>query len=268
MRLWLRSAALVIASGMILASPGIAQAPDGTRVYTRIANWQIARPNWEAYTADLKKNTLPVLEKLLADGVITEYGLVSNAVHTPEGYTHSTWYCSRTLAGLEQTLAALLAANEKLPAAERRRGDTEFAGTKHSDMVASSRIVGGRTTKLTSGYLHLAIDQIQPGKGQAYDERYEKLIRPVLELLFKSGAVTSFGIDTEYIHTADPTLRTRWYVVPNGDGLDKVADANRAVVQERSAAEREKVAQASREILAQAGHRDELWQITAYASKY
>jgi hypothetical protein len=79
----LRNALLIIVGVMVLASPGKAHAPDGTTVYTRIANWQIARPNWEAYTADLEKNTLPVLEKLLADGVIAEYGLVSSAVHTP-----------------------------------------------------------------------------------------------------------------------------------------------------------------------------------------
>ena len=39
-------------------------------VYTRVAQWQIARPNWGAYEKDLKKNTVPVMEKLLADGVI------------------------------------------------------------------------------------------------------------------------------------------------------------------------------------------------------
>ena len=170
-------------------------------VFTRIANWQLARPNWEAYTDDLKKNTLPVLEKLLADGVITEYGLVSAAVHTPDGYTHSTWYSSKTIAGLEKALAAILAADKKLPAAERRRGDTDFAGTKHSDLLVRSRIVRAQTTKLTSGYMTVGMDQIQPGKMQAYNERFEKVLRPIIEPLAASGAVTSYGVDTEFIHT-------------------------------------------------------------------
>lgn len=268
MRAWLRSTLLVAIGAIGLVTPGSAQAPDGIVVYSRIANWQIARPHWEAYTADLKKNTLPVLEKLLADGVITEYGVVSAAVHTPEGYTHGTWYSSKTMAGLEKALAAILAADAKLPAAERRRGNTDFAGTKHADLLVRSRVVRGRIITLTSGYAQVSMDQIQPGKVQAYNERFEKVLRPVLEPLFASGAVTTFGIDTEYIHTGDPLMRTRWYLVPNAEGLDKVAEAGQAANQARTQAERDAFAQANREILVGSAHRDELWEITAYASKY
>ena len=265
---WIRKAMLVAVGVTALASPARGQAPDGTLVYTRIANWQIARPNWDAYTDDLKKNTLPVLEKLLADGVITEYGLVSASLHTPDGYTHSTWYSSRTIAGLEKALAAILAADRKLPEAERRRADTDFAGTKHADMLVRSRIVRAQTTKLTSGYMTVGMDQIQPGKVQAYTERFEKVLRPVVEPLAASGAVTSYGIDTEFIHTGDQMMRTRWYLVPNADGLDKVAEAIKAFVDKQSPADREAFDKASQEILVGGAHRDELWEITAYASKY
>ena len=84
----IRKALLVALGATALVSSADAQAPDGITVYTRIANWQIARPNWEAYTEDLKKNTLPVLEKLLADGVITEYR--SRLGHHPHaGWLHA-----------------------------------------------------------------------------------------------------------------------------------------------------------------------------------
>jgi len=264
----IRKALLLALAATVLGSSAGAQAPDPTMVYTRIANWQIARPNWEAYTDDLKKNTLPVLEKLLADGVITEYGLVSASVHTPDGYTHATWFSSRTIAGLDKALAAILAADKKLPPAERRRGDTDFAGTKHADMLVRSRIVRTQTTKLSSGYLTVGTDQIQPGKAQAYNERYEKVVRPIIEPLAASGAVTSFGIDTEFIHTGDQMTRSRWYLVPNADGLDKVAAAITAFVDGQSPAEREAFDKASQEVLVGSAHRDELWEIVAYASKY
>ena len=268
MKTWLRNALLALAGVTALASFGGAQAPEGVTVYTRIANWQIARPNWDAYTDDLKKNTIPVLEKMLADGVITEYGLVSSAIHTPEGYTHSTWYSSRTIAGLEKTLEAIQAADKKLPAAERQRGDTDFAGTKHSDLLVRSRILHAQTMKLTSGYLTVGADQIQPGKVQGYNERYEKVLRPIFEPLAASGAVTSYGIDTEYIHTGDQLARSRWYLVPNAEGLDKVAAAITAFIDGQSPADRDAFEKASQEILVGAAHRDELWQITAYSSKY
>jgi hypothetical protein len=264
----IRKALLVVLGALMVVSSPAAQAPGETVVFSRIANWQIARPNWEAYTADLKKNTIPVLDKLLADGVITEYGVASATIHTPDGYTHTTWYSSKTIAGLEKALAALLEADKKLPAAERRRGDTDFAGTKHADQLVRSRIISGKTTTLSSGYVTVGIDQIQPGKELAYNDRVEKLLKPIIAPLAASGAVVSYGIDTEFIHTGDAMMRSRWYLVPNADGLDKVAGAVKAYMDGLSPADREAFEKSSQEVLVGSAHRDELYEITAYASKY
>jgi hypothetical protein len=265
---WLRTGCLSLVALGSLTLPAVAQEPDGTIVYARVANWQIARPNWEAYEANAKKNEVPVLDKLLADGVITEYAVARNTVHTPDGYTHVTWFASKTLAGLESALAALVAAQGKLPAAEQRRGNTDFAGSKHSDTVARSRVIKGKGTKLTSGYAYVSMDVIQPGKVAAYNERLEKQVRPPLDSLFASGAVTSFGIDQEFVHTTDPGTRTRWVIVPDAAGLDKMLAAGAAANQARTPAERQANAEASREILVGSAHRDELWEILAYAAKY
>ena len=70
MRFPVRSTLLFAAALLTLPQPAAAQAGDGTTVYARIANWQIARQHWDAYTADLKKNTVAILDKLLADGVL------------------------------------------------------------------------------------------------------------------------------------------------------------------------------------------------------
>lgn len=268
MRFPVRSTLLFAAALLTLPQPAAAQAGDGTTVYARIANWQIARQHWDAYTADLKKNTVPILDKLLADGVIVEYGVSAAAVHTPDGYTHGTWFASRTLAGLETALAALVAAEAKLPAAERRRANTDFAGTKHMDLMVESRVIRGRTTKLTSGYIYVSTDQVQPGKMREYNQRAQTLMQPTMVALFDSGAVTSFGVDSEYVHTADPNIRTRWFIVADAAALDKVDQAQAAAMQKRTAEERAAIAQAAREILVAGSHRDELWELLAYGAKY
>ena len=261
--------ALAIVVGVTaLASPASSQTPSDTVVYTRIANWQIARPNWDAYTEDLKKNMQPFLDKLLADGVITEYGLVSAVVHTADGYTHSTWFCSRTIAGVEKALAAIVEADTKRAPADRRRGDTDFAGTKHSDLLVRSRIMRTKSTRLTNGYLTVGSDQIQPGKVKAYDERLEKVIKPIIEPLATSGAVISYGVDAEYVHTGNPLTRSRWALVADADGLDKIADAVKTFMDGMSTADREAYDKNSQDVLVGSAHRDELWQVVAYASKY
>jgi hypothetical protein len=264
---WLKGGVLAIAA-LLAAGSAHAQEPDGTMVFARIANWQIARSHWDAYDANMKKTELPVLETMLADGVITEYGIVRNVVHTPDGFTHGTWYASKTMAGLEQTLAALVAAASKLPAADQRRGNTDFAGTKHSDVVVRSRVIKGKTTKLSSGYMYLSTDVIQPGKVAAYNDRFEKQGRPLLDTLFESGAAVSFGIDQEFIHTADPNGRTRWVLFADAAGMDKLMDATLAANRARTPAERQALGEAAREILVGSAHRDELWEIQAYGSKY
>ena len=97
-----------------LAVVSTVRAEDQPVVYTRVAQWQIARPNWGAYEKDLKKNLMPVMEKLLADGTITEFGADRTTVHSPDGYTHSTWFCARSLSGLEKALDALVESESKL----------------------------------------------------------------------------------------------------------------------------------------------------------
>jgi hypothetical protein len=264
---WLKGGVLAMAA-MLVAGGAQAQEPDGTMVFARIANWQIARSHWDAYDANMKKTELPILEKMLADGVITEYGIVRNAVHTADGFTHSTWYASKTLAGLEQTLAALVSAAAKLPAAEQRRGNTDYAGSKHSDVVVRSRVIKGKTARLSSGYTYISTDVIHPGKVAAYNERFEKQVRPVLDTLFASGAAVSFGIDQEFIHTADPNGRTRWVIFGDASGLDKLLEGAEAATRGRTPAERQALGAAAREILVGSAHRDELWEIQAYGSKY
>ena len=91
-------AAALVGSVLALAVSSTVSAEDQPVVYTRVAQWQIARQNWTAYEKDLKKNTVPVMEKLLADGVITEFGADRTSVHTPDGFTHSTWFSAKSLA--------------------------------------------------------------------------------------------------------------------------------------------------------------------------
>ena len=151
-----------------LAVVSTVRAEDQPVVYTRVAQWQIARPNWGAYEKDLKKNTVPVMEKLLADGVIIEFGADRTTVHSPDGYTHSTWFCARSLANLEKALDALVESESKLTPEERRKQDTDFAGTKHADMILRSVAYHNRTVKTEKGYGTVSVQKMQPGKAQDY----------------------------------------------------------------------------------------------------
>ena len=236
-------------------------------VYTRVAQWQIARPHWGAYEKDLKKNTVPVMEKLLADGVITEYGADRTTVHSPEGYTHSTWFAAKSPAGLEKALDALVASEDKLTPEERRKQDTDFAGTKHADMILRSVSFKNRTVKTDKGYGQVSAQKMLPGKGQDYQELWDKYTKPVLEQLYKDGAVTAYGVDTELIHTGDQAFRFYWQLMPDADALDKVEAAFEAARQKRTPEERKAIGLAFAELRDPAGHRDSQTNIVFYSAK-
>ena len=108
------------------------------------------------------------MEKLLADGVITEFGADRTTVHSPDGYTHSTWFCSRTLAGLEKALDALVASESKLTPGQRKKQDTDFSGTKHADLILRSVAYHNRPVKTDKEYETVSVQKVQPGKADDY----------------------------------------------------------------------------------------------------
>jgi hypothetical protein len=257
----------LVASVLAVAVGSSVTAQDQPVVYTRVAQWQIARPSWGAYEKDLMKTTVPVMEKLLADGVIVEFGADRNTVHSPDGYTHSTWFTAKSLANLEKALDALVASESKLTPEERRRQDTEFSGTKHADLVLRSVQFKNRAVKAEKGYGIVSSQKILPGKVQDYLGLYDKYTKPVLEQLYADGAVTAYGVDAEVVHTGDPGLRFFWHVVPDADALDKVEAAYAAARAKRTAEERRAIGAAFAELTDATAHRDSQASVIYYSAK-
>ena len=257
----------LVASVLAVAVGSTVTAQDQPVVYTRVAQWQIARTNWGPYEKDLKKTMVPVMEKLLADGVIIEFGADRNTVHSPDGYTHSTWFCAKSLANLEKALDTLVESETKLTPEERRKQDTDFVGTKHADLVLRSVQFRNRTLKTEKGYGTVASQRILPGKVQEYLALYDKYTKPVLEQLYADGAVTAYGIDAEVIHTGDPGLRFFWQIVPDADALDKVEAAYAAARAKRSPEERRAIGAAFAELTDATAHRDSQASVIYYSAK-
>ncbi|HVR71886.1 MAG TPA: hypothetical protein VMT87_13675 [Vicinamibacteria bacterium] len=260
-------AAALVGCVVGLAVVSTVRAEDQPVVYTRVAQWQIARPHWSTYEKDLKKNTVPLMEKLLADGVITEFGADRTTTHTPDGYTHSTWFSARSLASLEKALETLIESDNKLTPEERRKQDTDFAGTRHADLLLRSVAYRSRTVKTDKGYGTVSVQKMHPGKAQEYQELFDKYTKPVLEQLYKDGAVTAYGIDAELVHTGDAGLRFFWQIVPDAEALDKVEAAFEAARQKRSPEERRAIGQAFAELRDAAAHRDSQASIIHYSAK-
>jgi len=100
--------------------------PAGVLPYTRF-NYLKARPGkgsdlrklWEKYNK-------PVLDKLVADGVVLAYGLAVEDVRTDGDFTHFVWYATKDLASMEKVRSAYAADREKRSQEEQDVISAEF----------------------------------------------------------------------------------------------------------------------------------------------
>ncbi len=85
--------------------------------------------------------------------------------------------------------------------------------------------------------------------------------------LVASGAVTSYSLEVEQVHTQDPGWRHLVYVAPSADGIDKVFAAIAAAGQKRSAEENGAIGDAFAAVTVPNAHRDYFARVTNTAHK-
>jgi hypothetical protein len=263
---WNPARALLLAATVgSLAVPVAAQ--DET-LYARSSNWAVERSAWDSFEDSFKKNTQPVLEKLFADGVITEWWFDADSLHSEDGYTHSIGWSATSLANVERVLDALDEANEKLSEEERTKRTRAFATPlkKHRDRLLRSVVYRSRTATIENGYFGASANQAKRGKGRAYRDWWKQYLKPVYDQLFEDGVLTAYGLDVEYLHQT-PGLATDWFAVADADGLDKVEAAFASAFGGRSSEERRAIFDAVREISVPGTHRDFMSRIIHYSVK-
>ncbi len=183
-------------------------------IYTYVAEWEVPRPDWptfEKYDASQK----PVFDKLIADGTIIGYGFFKMAAHTSEGPNHGGWWTATSMAGVLKVLSVL--ATQSAPA------DIEKiqAASKHFDLILTSRHYAAHAGSFDNGYLRVATYRTKPGQGEALEKVINSYIIPFLDKLMADGALHSYSVDREVIHSDDPDAVDIAIVTNNADGLDK-----------------------------------------------
>jgi hypothetical protein len=103
----------------IIVNHGKNPIPAGTLPYTAYSAIK-ARPGKSGgYVTAWQTYNKPVYDKLVADGVVLEYGLAVEAVKTSDDFTHFLWVVTWDLAARDKVRAALQASQEKMSEADR-----------------------------------------------------------------------------------------------------------------------------------------------------
>jgi len=242
---------------MAVLLPPAAQAQQQT-IYTFVAEWHVPRAQWGAFTDAAMKNTVPVLERLVADGTLVEFAITASVVHTEEGPTHTSWWSAASFAGVNRALGELLKVSQL----------AEFSSAKHRDHLLRSVIYeSSKTAKLTSGFGHLGLTRVKPGKARDWRELYDKYNKPVYDKLLADGVILGYGVDVESIHTEDPGNRMSWFLAANAESVDKVDAAIAAAQQQATPVERRAISAAFADVTVPGSHRDSLDRIIYYVHK-
>jgi hypothetical protein len=207
------------ALGSVPAPAGaqMAEVKDKPPVYTYVSSWAIPRARW----ADMAKDnaaTVRILDHDLADGTLVAYGNDEALVHTPEGETHSGWWCAMSMAGLFNTLDEFYKNGSAV-------SPVLASATRHWDSVYVSRYYAWRSGTV-KGYVHGAVYQLKPeAPADAVALLSKTFIVPLFEKLMADGAVQAYQVAEQEIHTADPNQFFIFFITAKADGLDKVNTA-------------------------------------------
>jgi hypothetical protein len=209
-----------------LAGAAHAQASDTKekeRMYTYVALWAVPRAHW----ADFEKPVAAeqkVLDQGIGDGTLLGYGSDINLVHDADGYTHDSWWASRTMAGVLNVLDAFSKTGTSTSAALG-------LATKHSDIIFVSHHYNWHPGSWKGAYSHGSSYKLKPSApDNAVDVLSKNIFEPVLEKLLADGSIVEYDIDEETIHTQSPDTFWVFYLTPTAEGIDKVNAAIRAAV--------------------------------------
>jgi len=244
-------AVLVLLACVLAVPPAIAQeAPDPI---TYVAEWDIARDQWAGYGEWAMKNHKPILERLSAEGVLLDWGFYETYVHEEGSNTHGLWWTAATFSGIEKVRAALLKAPFH-PAS---------ITAAHHDYLLRTAVGASRPGATAGGFLYVNRQEVRPGQGAEWRKLWDRQMKPVLDEMVAAGALASYAIQYEDVHTAPNSYRYVVTVSTSPEGEDQVEAAFAAARAKTSDAEREATGRLARDLTVAETHRDYMARITA-----
>jgi hypothetical protein len=241
-----------LVAGMLLTPRAAVAQDQGQTYYTYVSLWAVPRAQWAAFDKQEDLST-PVLQKLVADGTIVDWGNTATRVHQEDGYTHAEWF---TAASRDALLKAL-------EIQWSTATNSAFVGTtKHYDLFLRTIAHGGKTSSGATGYLRVAFYQAKPGDEEAFAGLFSKGIKPMLDAAVADGTLTMYNFDVEEIHTGAPGAYNLAMMFPNGAAMDKFYTDLMSTMKDNPS-----LGQLVDSVTIGKDHRDSLSRVTAYEHK-
>jgi hypothetical protein len=200
----------VLALLPLSANRASAQSVEKPVMYTYVSEWTVPRAMW----ADFLKNDAAeadTMKKAVADGSIVSFGSYAVVNHQEGQPTHGTWFSATSMASILKVLEGIRTApNATAP---------PLAAAKHWDYIMESHDYNAHSGTFTNGYL-----RVGNWRAKASDpdgKILKSTMVALLEKLLSDGALHSYQIDSETVHSTDPGTIFVAIVANGGEGIDK-----------------------------------------------
>ena len=186
----------------------------------------------------------PVRDKLMAEGVVRAWGVMTPLLRQPGNATHSIWYAVDDYAGVEKVDGAMRAQIAKLTEEANKSGVTKkgVTGTtapmarmaeiadlsKTHDYLTRDIVFSVSPSVATAGllpYTRFNFVKVKPGKAAEYRKAWEKYNKPILDKLMADGVILVYGLAVEDIRTEGAFTHFTWYSMKDLASMDKIRAA-------------------------------------------
>lgn len=208
-----------------LVLPGLALAQDGV-------TWIAFSKTKEGKLGDATKLEIessgPMLDKLLADGAITSWGLATYINHHTADFDANfvQWVTAPGWDGIGKWAdqAGQMMASQSPE--DREKMTAQFAeiyeSRSHYDEVVRNAIYEpGDPTATPPRYFYMTSMRAKPGQDQEAVDIFKEVVVPVVKKLMDEGSMTGFGLQVAALRRGTGFTHRGWWAFSDLGGLDK-----------------------------------------------
>jgi hypothetical protein len=226
-----RAASGALAALLLASLPAVAQ--ESAKPITWVAYDLTQQGKLQDAVALSAKYDAPLLDKLLADGTITSWGLATPINHEA-GFKWNmlTWVTLPSFGNVDKWVGAVMQQMRSRSADETKaldeQGKAIYVERSHFDEVVRNVVIvppaaGGAAPR----YIFAGMYKVKPGQAAAAEKSWAPWW-PIVEKLKTDGKVLSYGLQAQALHS-DPSFTHRdWYMLPDLASVDAINAAAEA----------------------------------------
>ncbi|MCP4203266.1 MAG: hypothetical protein GY769_15185 [bacterium] len=258
---------LLVALAAVLLLPAAGLAQDGPVIWVSLLKAQPGQG--EALVQMLVKHDAPLLDRLVEEGAVLEWGVGMPIVHHGnDPYSHAEWVTFADWSGVDKFMAGFMASMQSMSAEERAATEAEWDQNvvpgSHSDAI--HRGLRGKPGNGRPAYLRLGYYKVKPGHDSNALELWDKVAAPLYEGLAADGTVMGYGLFTHEVPGDYSWTHGSWYTMPSLATRDAVRAAQAAQAAERSEEELAEIQQSFAEDFEPETHFESIVMVVHYKS--